>query len=140
MEIRNKAFRFENLASLLVAALVTFATALPARADVWVYEVLTLRTGAPVHQADAYVGALGLIARRHGGLRVDGAVEPAAASGSAGRVIGLWRFSNVESLDALLADPSYRSLEALQLDTFDPEASRSLARVRALSGPTDPAR
>ena len=132
--------RIKALGSLLVAALVSFAPATPARADVWVYEVLTLRADAPAHQADAYVGALGLIARRHGGLRVDGAVEPAAAGVSAGRVIGLWRFNDVESLDALLADPSYRSLEALQVRTFDPDASRSLARVRALSGPTGPAR
>jgi hypothetical protein len=134
-------FRKKVLGSLLVAAALSFAPASPARADVWVYEVLTLRANAPAHQADAYVGALGLIARRHGGVRVDGAVELAAADGApAGRVIGLWRFNDVESLDALLADPTYRSLESLQVRTFDPDASRSLARVRALSGPTGPAR
>jgi hypothetical protein len=134
-------FRKKVLGSLLVAAALSFAPASPARADVWVYEVLTLRANAPAHQADAYVGALGLIARRHGGMRVDGTVEPAAAGGApAGRVIGLWRFNDVESLDALLADPTYRSLESLQVRTFDPDASRSLARVRALSGPTGPAR
>ena len=128
--------KLKGIGSLLAAALVSFAPASPAHADVWVYEVLTLRADAPAHHADAYVGALGLIARRHGGLRVDGAVEPAAADGEpAGRVIGLWRFTDVDSLDALLADPSYRSLESLQERTFDADASRSLARVRALSGP-----
>ena len=140
MEIRNEAWS-KGLKSLVAAAFLALGAASPARADVWVYEVLTLRADAPVHQADAYVGALGLIARRHGGMRVDGGIEPAALDGrSAARVIGLWRFSDVESLDALLADPSYRSLEALQARTFDPEASRSLARVRALAAPGGSAR
>ena len=129
-------FRVQGLGSLFAAALLSFTAASPARADVWVYEVLTLRPDAPSYQADAYVGALGLIARRHGGLRVDGALEPAAANGGpAARVVGLWRFTDVDSLDALLADPSYRSLGGLQERTFDPEASRGIERVRALAGP-----
>jgi hypothetical protein len=130
MEYRIKGFGF-----LLAAALLTFAAALPAHADVWVYEVLTLRPEASTYQADAYVGALELVARRHGGLRVDGAVQPAAANGeAAARVVGLWRFNDVASLDALLADPTYRSLEGLQERTFDPASSRDLERVRALAG------
>lgn len=123
-----------SLGSLLAAALLVFAPVSLARADAWVYEVLTLRPQAPAYQAEAYVGALGLIARRHGGLRVDGALEPAAADGSErARVIGLWRFNDVDGLDALLADPEYRSLGELQERTFDPAASRDLERALALS-------
>jgi len=128
-------FRVKVLRSVLAAALLALTPALPARADVWVFEVLTLRTDAQAYQAAAYVGALGLIARRHGGLRVDGTIEPASADGlPAGRVVGLWRFNDVDSLDALFADPSYRSLDGLHERTFDPGASRSLERVRALAG------
>lgn len=123
-----------NLGSLLAAALLWFAPASLARADAWVYEVLTLRPEAPSYQAEAYVGALGLIARRHGGLRVDGALEPAALDGSASaRVIGLWRFNDVDGLDELVADPAYRSLGGLQERTFDPSASRDLEHALAMS-------
>jgi hypothetical protein len=129
-------FRVKGFGSMVAAALLSFTPASKARADVWVYEVLTLRPDAAPYQADAYVGALGLIARRHGGLRVDGATEPASADGQpAGRVVGLWRFHDVDALDALLADPTYRSLDALQDQTFDPATSRSLERVRFLAGP-----
>lgn len=129
-------FRVHDLGSWLLVGLLGFAAASPARADVWVYEVLTLRPDAAPYQADAYVGATGLIARRHGGVRVDGATEPASADGQpAGRVVGLWRFHDVGALDALLADPTYRSLDALQDRTFDPTTSRSLERVRLLAGP-----
>ncbi|MEX2204647.1 MAG: hypothetical protein WEF50_00290 [Myxococcota bacterium] len=129
-------FRVKGFGSLVAAALLSFAPATKARADVWVYEVLTLRPDAPSYQAEAYVGALGLIARRHGGLLVDGAIEPASAEGpQAARVVGLWRFNDVGGLDALLADPTYRSLDGLHDRTFDSGASRSLERVRALSGP-----
>jgi len=131
MELRVKGF-----GSLVAAALLSFAPATKARADVWVYEVLTLRPEAPPYQAEAYHGALGLIARRHGGLLVDGALEPASADGTpAARVVGLWRFNDVGGIDALLADPSYRSLSGLHERTFDPSTSRSLERVRALAGP-----
>ena len=120
--------------SVVAAALLWFTPATMARADAWVYEVLTLWPEAPPYQAEAYVGALGLIARRHGGLRVDGAIQPAAADGSAtARVVGLWRFNDVDGLDALLADPAYRSLGGLQERTFDPATSRDLERVRALT-------
>ena len=128
--------RIQGLGSLLAAALLSFSPAAPARADVWVYEVLTLRPDAPSYQADAYAGALGLIARRHGGLRVDGAIEPAASDGPpAARLVGLWRFNDVSGLDALLADPTYRSLGGLHQRTFDPTTSRSLERIRTLSYP-----
>jgi hypothetical protein len=128
-------FRVKGFGSLVAAALLSFAPATKARADVWVYEVLTLRPEAAPYQAEAYVGALGLIARRHGGLRVDGAIEPATADGTpSARVVGLWRFNDVTGLDALLADPSYRSLGGLNERTFDPSTSRSLERVRALAG------
>ena len=115
MELRVKGF-----GSLVAAALLSFAPATKARADVWVYEVLTLRPEAPPYQAEAYHGAL----------------EPASADGTpAARVVGLWRFNDVGGIDALLADPSYRSLSGLHERTFDPSTSRSLERVRALAGP-----
>ncbi len=131
-------FRIKGFGSLVAAALLSLVPATQARADVWVYEVLTLRPEAPPHQAEAYVGALGLIARRHGGLLVDGAIEPASAEGpQATRVVGLWRFNEVGGLDALLADPSYRSLGGLQERIFDPTTSRGLERVRSLTLPAE---
>ncbi len=131
MEIRVRVLSF-----VLAAAFLALSPASPARADVWVLEVLTLRPDAPPHQADAYVGALGLVARRHGGLRVDGARDVATRPGDpSGRLVGLWRFRDVASLDSLLADPAYRSLAGLHERTFDPVSSRDLARVRALAGP-----
>ena len=131
-------FRVKGFGSLVAAALLSFAPATQTRADVWVYEVLTLRPDAPPHRAQAYHGALGLIARRHGGLLVDGTLEPGSEDGtSAGRVIGLWRFGSVRDLDALLSDPTYRSLDGLQARTFDPSTSRGLERVRALSLPAE---
>jgi len=129
--------KVKGIGSLVAAALLAFAPATQTRADVWVYEVLTLRPEAPPHQADAYVGAVGVLARRHGGSRVESVIEPASADGaSAGRVVGLWRFNDVGSLDSLFADPTYRSLVGLHDRTFDSGSSRSLERVRALAGPS----
>lgn len=119
-----------------IAAIASLALALVpasfARADVWLFDVLTLQSGASAYQADAYVGALELVARRHRGVRVAGAREmPAGPDGPAGHIVGLWRFRDVAALDALLADPWYPALSSLHDRTFDPDSSQSLDRVRA---------
>jgi len=127
--------RIRALWSILAAACLALAPASFARADVWLLDVLTLRPEAPFYQAQTYVGALELLARRHGGVRVEGAVHAPPENGqTGGRIVGLWRFNDIAALDALLADPWYRALADLQDRTFDPAATRSLDRQRALSG------
>jgi hypothetical protein len=126
---------FHRFWSLLVVAALALAPASFARADVWLLEVLTLRPEASPHQADAYVGAVELIARRHGGIRVASAREMTTSpSHPAGHIVGLWRFQSEAALDALLADPWYPALVNLHDLTFDPESSRSLQRLRAIAG------
>ena len=61
----------------LTASLSLLAGA--ARADVYMLEVLQLRPGVSAHHADSYLGALNLLARRHGGVRVS---PPATSVGS----------------------------------------------------------
>jgi hypothetical protein len=120
--------------SLLATGFVALAPAPAARADVWLFDVLTLRSQAPTYQADAYVGALEIVARRHGGIRVASAREiPDLDRQSAGHIVGLWRFRDEAALDALLADPTFQSLASLQERTFDPTSTRSIERVRAAS-------
>jgi len=127
-------FLVHRLWSLVAVALLALAPASFARADVWLFDVLTLRPGAAPYQADAYVGALELIARRHGGIRVASAREMTASpEHPAGHIVGLWRFQDEAALDALLADPWYPALANLHDRTFDPESSRSLDRVRAIT-------
>jgi hypothetical protein len=126
---------FHRLWSLVAVASLALAPASFARADVWLFDVLTLRPEAAPFQADAYVGALELIARRHGGVRVASAREMAkTADHPTGHIVGLWRFRDEAALDGLLADPWYPALASLQDRTFDPEATRSLDRVRAITG------
>src|SRR5258705_13931753 len=126
---------FHRLWSVAAVVSLALAPASFARADVWLFDVLTLRPEAAPYQADAYVGALELIARRHGGIRVASAREMRTTPDHpVGHIVGLWRFTDEASLDALLADPWYPALANLQNRTFDPDSSRSLDRVRALAG------
>jgi hypothetical protein len=121
--------------SMLASGFLALAPASLARADVWLFDVLTLRDEAPAYQADAYVGAVQVLARRHGGVRVASAREiPDLDGQSPGHIVGLWRFRDEAAVDALLADPSFRSLATLEERTFEPTSTRSIERVRELAG------
>jgi uncharacterized protein (DUF1330 family) len=114
------------LTVLATAALLLGAAAPVARADVFVLDILSPREGSRVHDADAYVGALALVARRHGGLRVSTFREPTAPGEPRGTVVWLWRFPSDQAVEALLADPAYASLDDLRARTFDDAGSSVL--------------
>ena len=87
----------------------------------------------------ATLGALGLLARRHGGVRVSRFHESSAPASQPARLVGLWRFPRRQALDALLADPTTSQIRRLRQtgfdadDTADPAARRRpLAPSRAL--------
>jgi hypothetical protein len=124
-----------KLLTALAASALTLATAAPARADVFVLDILSPREGARPHDADAYVGALALIARRHGGLRVSTFREPTAPGEASGKIVWLWRFPSDQSIESLLADPAYASLEGLRDRTFDDAGSSVLELLRVSHTP-----
>lgn len=118
----------KKLLTLLATSTLTLAGAAPvAHADdVYVLDILSPRAGARAVDTDAYVGALALVARRHGGLRVSAFREPSAPGEPRGKVVWLWRFPSDTAIDALIADPAYAGLERLRIRTFEDQSSSVL--------------
>jgi len=115
------------LTALAAAALILTSVAPTARAeDVYVLDILTPRANARPVDADAYVGALALIARRHGGLRVSTFREPTAPGEARGKIVWLWRFPSDAAIETLLADPAYAQLDELRDRTFEDQGSSVL--------------
>ena len=116
-----------KLSSVLAASALSLSLAAPvARADVFVLDILSPREDARAKDADAYVGALALVARRHGGLRVSTFREPTAPGEAKGKIVWLWRFPSDRAIESLLADPAYGSLEPLRDRAFDDAGSSVL--------------
>jgi hypothetical protein len=115
-----------KLLTVLATSLLSLGAAVTARADVFVLDILSPREGARVIDADAYVGALALVARRHGGLRVSTFREPTPPGERSGKVVWLWRFPSDQAIESLLADPAYASLEGLRNRTFEDQGSSVL--------------
>ncbi|HTO08500.1 MAG TPA: hypothetical protein VMR86_15745 [Myxococcota bacterium] len=107
--------------SLAILALTACLSFLPgaARADVYMLEILQLRSGVSAHHASTYLGALELIARRHGGVRVSHPDAPSVSDNGEPRVVALWRFRKPADMDALLADPNYATISRLRTETFE---------------------
>ena len=118
----------KTLGTLALAIALSLSPIAAARADVWLLDIVKIQPGTNGHQADSYLGALDLVARRHGGVRVSRLRESGAEEGSV-RLVGLWRFPKNEGLEALLADPNYASIRRLRQDTFDAEASSTIELV-----------
>jgi hypothetical protein len=119
----------KSLATLALTAVVSFLPAAAARADVYMLEVLSLQPGVSPHHADSYLGALDLVARRHGGVRVSRFRATTKDDVGVPRLVGLWRFPNPGALDALLADPTYEAISRLRQATFGPPEVSALELV-----------
>ena len=116
-----------RLLTVLATTALTLGAAVPAaRAEVFVLDILSPREGSRVVDSDAYVGALALVARRHGGLRVSTFREPTAPGEPRGKVVWLWRFPSDQAIENLLADPAYVNLEGLRDRTFEDAGSSVL--------------
>jgi uncharacterized protein (DUF1330 family) len=116
------------LGSLVLGSILAFAPMSARAADVWLLDIVSIQPGASAHLADSYLGALELVARRHGGVRVSRFRE-SAANEQPIRLVGLWRFRTTEALEALVADPAYASIRRLRQNTFDAEKSSTLQLV-----------
>ena len=120
------------LATLFLAATVSLSSLVPAsaaRADVWMVEILSLQTGVSPHHVDSYMGALDLVARRHGGVRVSRFHETSVNDAGQPRLVGMWRFPTPAAMQALLDDPAYQAVAKLRKATFDAPTSPSLSLV-----------
>ena len=112
----------KTLATLGTLALTTLSLALAApaaRADVYVLDILSRKAGVSPVEAQTYNGALGLIARRYGGVRVSSFHESNVAGEPGTRLVGLWRFPSTHAVEELLADPNYASIVRLRERSFE---------------------
>ncbi|HTO69513.1 MAG TPA: hypothetical protein VMR31_06595 [Myxococcota bacterium] len=105
--------------TLAVSAPLLLALAARARADVYVLDVITRKAGVSLHQAGVYNGALELVARRHGGVRVSSFHETTVAGEPGDRLVTMWRFPNEGAVAALKADPNYGYIAKLRAQSFD---------------------
>lgn len=119
----------KTFGTLALAALLSLAPLAGARADVWLMDIVQVQAGTSGHYADSYLGALDLLARRHGGIRVSRFRENLGPTQGPLRLVGLWRFPTNEGVEALLADPSYASIRRLRQTTIDAEKSSTLELV-----------
>jgi uncharacterized protein (DUF1330 family) len=117
------------LGSLALVAALSFLPAFAARADVWMLEVLSLQPGVSPHHVETYIGALDLVARRHGGVRVSRYQAGTIEEGKP-RLVGLWRFPTPDAMAALMDDPAYAWILKLRENTFDTPSSSTLALMR----------
>ena len=111
----------KTLGTLALAFALSLTPVAAARADVWLLDIVTVPADSNGHRADSYLGALDLVARRHGGVRVSRFREDAAKGERPLRLVGLWRFPTTAALEALVADPSYADIRRLRHATIDPE-------------------
>lgn len=113
----------KTLATLGALALTTLSLALAAapaaRADVYVLDILSRKAGVNAWEAQTYNGALGLIARRYGGVRISSFHESNVAGEPGTRLVGLWRFPSARAVEGLLADPNYASVVRLRDRSFE---------------------
>ena len=116
------------LGTLVLGSILAFAATSARAADVWLLDIVSVQPGASAHLADSYLGALDLVARRHGGVRVSRFRESPANERPV-RLVGLWRFPTTEALEALVGDPAYASIRRLRQSTFDAEKSSTLQLV-----------
>jgi len=117
------------LGSLALTAALSFLPAFAAKADVWMLEILSLQPGVSPHHVETYIGALDIVARRHGGVRVSRYQASTIEEGQP-RLVGLWRFPTPEAMAQLMDDPSYALVLKLRANTFATPGSSTLALVR----------
>ena len=118
-----------TLGTLALTLAVSLAAAPAARADVYVLDILSRKAGVNQYEATTYNGALGLVARRYGGVRVSSFHESNVAGEPGTRLVGLWRFPDARSVEALLADPNYASVVQLRDRNFEHGTSPTLRLV-----------
>ena len=118
-----------RLGTLALTLAIGFAAAPAARADVYVLDILSRKAGIGAHEAESYNGALGLIARRYGGVRVSTFHESSVAGEPGARLVGLWRFPDARAVEALLADPNYAQIVRLRDRSFEHGESATLQLV-----------
>ena len=113
----------KTLATLGTLTLTTLSLALgaapAARADVYVLDILSRKAGVGAYEAQTYNGALGLVARRYGGVRVSSFHESNVAGEPGSKLVGLWRFPSAHAVEELLADPNYTSIVRLRERSFE---------------------
>jgi hypothetical protein len=119
----------KTLGTLALSLTLALSAATSSRADVWLLDIVSVQPGVTSHLGDSYLGALDLVARRHGGVRVSRFHESAVADLPTIRLVGLWRFPNAGALEALLADPNYASITRLRARTIDGDKSSTLQLV-----------
>ena len=119
----------KTLGTLALTLAIGLAAAPVARADVFVLDILSRKAGVSSHEAESYNGALGLIARRYGGVRVSSFHESSIAGEPGARLVGLWRFPNARAVEALLADPNYVQVVRLRDRSFEHGESATLRLV-----------
>lgn len=119
----------KTLGTLALSLTLALAGAVSSRADVWLLDVVSVQPGVTAHLGDSYLGALDIVARRHGGVRVSRFHESTATSPQQIRLVGLWRFSNPEAIEAVLADPNYVEITRLRARTIDGEKGATLPLV-----------
>jgi len=117
------------LGTIALALTLSLSTAATSRADVWLLDIVSVQPGVTAHLGDSYLGALDIVARRHGGIRVSRFHESAVADAPAIRLVGLWRFPSPAAVEALLADPNYASITRLRAQTIDGEKGATLSLV-----------
>ena len=116
------------LATLFLIGSVSLVPA-AAKADVWMLEILSLQPGVSAHHADDYLGALDIVARRHGGVRVSRYLASDVSSDEHVKVVGMWKFPSPEAMQALLTDPNYELISRLRERTFDEPTSSTFELV-----------
>ena len=123
----------KTLATLGTLALTTLSLAIgaapAARADVYVLDILSRKAGVSTYEAQTYNGALGLVARRYGGVRVSSFHESNVAGEPGSKLVGLWRFPSAKAVEGLLADPNYASIVRLRERSFEHGESATLRLV-----------
>ena len=129
-----------TLGTLALTLALGFAAAPAARADVYVLDILARKPGVAAHEADSYNGALSLIARRYGGVRVSTFHESSVAGEAGTRLVGLWRFPDARAVEALLTDKNYAEIVRLRDRSFEHGESATLSLVadRSDSSPLTP--
>ena len=120
----------KTLGSLALTAALSFLPAFAAKGDVWMLEILSLQPGVSPHHVETYIGALDLVARRHGGVRVSRTQARTLPSPGEPRLVGLWRFPTPEAMAQLMDDPAYAWILKLRENTFDTPSGSTLALMR----------
>jgi uncharacterized protein (DUF1330 family) len=119
----------KTLGTLALSLAVALSAAPAARADVYVLDILSRKAGVGTYEAESYNGALALIARRYGGVRVSTFHESSVAGEPGARLVGLWRFPDARAVEALLADPNYAQIVRLRDRSFEHGDSSTLQLV-----------